>query len=307
MNSINPPSLVSLKAPVVWNEDVYALGRDHSGDGKLIKYSISDNVWSVFSVPTSIYESKSELTTYCSKLLLISGESMTVWEFSSNNFAFQESCIKPIPRKHIPGNFNLNFIATSKDEYLIIVWYIKIYSRPTSCLFYDGGDWNSGRYRYMLIEHSLHSGYGYEVAFDSHAMVVIAFDLVFGKEVRILRAPILGSGEDEGNNYSCKELEVISSAEFNTLIYGAKYSTVLHNQQLYFVDSQGRIFMSFFPPPILPLVWGNSGVHFQQAPHLVGLPNGTMLMIGMVEYQHGSRLDVIKISQKGNNYQCKAL
>ena len=139
------------------------------------------------------------------------------------------------------------------------------------------------------------------MALASHAMFVIAFDIVYGNRVRILRAPILGSGEDEGNNYSCTELEVInSSAEFDTLIYGRKFSTVLHNQQLYFVDSQGIIFMSFTQPPILPLIWGNSGVHFQQALYMVGLPNGTMLMVGMVEHQHGSQLDVVKVSQKGN-------
>ena len=41
INSPNAPSLRSLKAPVVWNEDVYALGRDHCSESKLFRYSLS--------------------------------------------------------------------------------------------------------------------------------------------------------------------------------------------------------------------------------------------------------------------------
>ena len=295
MSSINPPSFVSFKPPLVWKKDVYALGRNQGGDGKLFKYSVSSNMWSDFSVPSSIYTSNSVLLTYCSKLLLISGENMTLWEFSSNDFTFKQSCIKPIPPQH---NFN-DFIATSKGEYLIIMWYIK-HLRPISFLFYDGRDWN---YRQYELTGRFHSGYCCNVILDSHAIVVIAspqWDKV--NVVRVQKAPILRFSEDKDENCSCAytELEIISFAEFDRLICRRNYSAILHNQQIYFVDSQGIIFTSFIQSPILPLVWGNSGVHFQQALYMVGLPDGIMLMIGMVEHQDGSQLDIIKVSQKGN-------
>ena len=305
MNSINPPSFDSFKTPLVWNEDVYALGRDQGGDGKLFKYSISNNEWSVFSVPSSIYESNSVLLTYCSKLLLISGESMTVWEFSSNDFIFQRYCIKPVPP--LSQQHFYNFIATSKDEYLIVVWY-QTMNRPTPLLLiYNGRNWEFRQREPGIEMFRSASGYQCEMLVDSHAIVVI--ESSYSRNyVGVLKAPMPSFGEDEDKSVSLidwKEFQVISFAEFNTLVCRSNYSTILHNQQLYFADSQGIIFMSFIQPPMLPVVWGNSGVNFQRAPYMVGLPDGTVLMIGMVEHQHESQMDIIKVSQKGNKLESR--
>ena len=144
MNSPNPPSLHSLKAPVVWNEDVYALGRDSNGDGKLYQYSLSNNEWSDLSVPSSIYASHSVLTTYSSKLLLISGKNMSLWEFSNNNFAFKESSIKPIPSTHLSQRFG-DIIATSSDTEYLIITYGKTHEPSDRVIFvkliYNDRDW----------------------------------------------------------------------------------------------------------------------------------------------------------------------
>lgn len=47
------------------------------------------------------------------------------------------------------------------------------------------------------------------------------------------------------------------------------------------------------------MIWGYSGIKFQESPHFVGLPDGSMLMIGMVGGRHESRIDVVKVSHKG--------
>ena len=278
------------------------LGRDQGG-GKLFKYSVSNNVWSDFSVPSSIYETNSVLLTYCSKLLLISGKSMTVWEFSSNDFTFKQSYIQPVP---LQDNF-FTFIAVSKDEDITIVEERHLWRRtPTFILsIYDGRGWKVRPHEPNRPRLHL-SGYRWEMVVGSHAIVVIECS-TFGRNVIVRKAPIPSFGEDEDRfrDLDWENLEVISSIEFRTQICERNYSTILHDQQLYFVDPQGRIFMSFTRPPILPVLWGNSGVNFQRPPYMVGLPDGTMLMIGMVEHQDGSQLDIIKVSQKGNKLESR--
>ena len=295
MNSLNPPSLRYLKTPVVWNEDVYALGRDCEGEGKLYKYSPSNNAWSSFSVPSS-YASGSVLTTYSSELLLIiNGKILNLWEFNSNNFAFKESCIKPVPNN---CKMVSNIFATSSDEYLLIAM--------TSCTFdsilynllvYNGRDW---KFRQLKETESEISGrYSSMVAMDSHTVYEI---VDWYNEIGIERALIPNFDEikDEGMVHVLwKDLEMTSLEEFDELLRG-RYSIIIQDQQFYCVGSKGIIFTAFLQPPIVPIVWGNSGVTFDQAPRLVGLPDGALLMIGTIRHQdQGSQLDVIKVSQKG--------
>ena len=297
INSINPLSCVYLKDPVVWNADVYALGRDSSGDGKLFKYSLTSNEWSDFLAPSSIYSSGSVLTTYCSKLLLISGEDMTVWEFSINDMAFKLSSIKPIPSSQ-SLNFG-NIVASSKDEYLIVMnWYRASYRVYFRQFIYNGRDWNFSRpMNHICYVISSHPKYSYKVVIiDSHA--ILAIESTYGAIERILKAPILLN--ECIHFHSTMHWEVLEMIPLEKFDAGREcYSISLQNQQLYFVDLKGMVFTSFIQPPILPMVWGNSGVNFQDAPHLVGLPDGTMLMIGTTGHQRASQLDIIKISQKG--------
>ena len=269
----------------------------------------ANNDWSAFSIVSSIYASGSVLTTYRSKLLLISGKDMTVWEFSGNDFVFEPSYVEPIPSTYLPHYFtDLNVI--SKDEYLIV--FYNVGSRLRLSLFqliYDGRNWKLRKHEDIR----LCSNKTYLMTIDSHTIVIFELLNEFYRRryrsdydisdyydiVGRHKAPMLSFDDGEDTSINWEKLEVISCAEFSALLYRGKFSTILHNQQLYFVDSQGVIFISFIQPTIVPIVWGNSGVIFQQAPHLVGLSDGTLLMIGMVEHRHGSQLDVIKVTQKG--------
>lgn len=294
MNSLNPPSLRSLKQPVVWNEDVYTLGRDCGGYGKLYKYSLSNNEWSSFSVSHSIYASNSVLIVYNSKLLLISGMELTLWEFSNSDFSFKESCIKPIPRSGI-----YDILATSSDEYLIIA--MSRYRRPYNLLIYNGRDW---KFRRLNIKGRLLSGVVNDMAaIDSHAVYnIIHHD--WCNDISIQRALIPSFDEIKDEDMATilwEELEMMSLEEFDELLCGRKYSIIIQDQQFYCVGSKGIIFTAFVQPPIVPMVWGSSCINFHQAPHLVGLPNGALLMIGTIGNQDGeSQLDVIKVSHRGN-------
>ena len=298
MNSLNPPSLHYLKTPVVWNEDVYALGRDCEGDGKLFKYSLSSNEWSNFSIPSSIYASNSVLTTYNSKLLLISGNNMTLWEFSNNDFTFKESRIKPIPTKYCSDVVYDSILTTSSDEYLIITYEMLRISRPYNLLIYNGSDWKSRK-----LKTGSHSGMSTcMAAVDSHAVYGIVYEWKDDTiNIQRILIPRFDEIKDEDMTQVPKEeFGMISLEEFDELLNGKKSSIIVQNKQFYCVDSKGIIFMAFLQPPIIPVVWGNSGVKFDQAPHLVGLPDGALLMIGTISNQDGeSQLDIIKVSQKG--------
>ena len=147
---------------------------------------------------------------------------------------------------------------------------------------------------------------------DGHAIFAITTNN--GLVTRVQKAPIHSFCEDDkSNRINWEELDIISCPKFNELVrahvwHGRRYFIILHNQQLYFVHSQGEIFMSFIQPLIVPVIWGNSGVKFEHAPYFVGLPDGTMLMIGMIGKQESqlyeeldAELEVIKVSQRGNN------
>ena len=225
---------------------------------------------------------------------------MTIWEFaSSNHSAFKESSVKPIPSTLRQNDFNL-IIAISKDECLTVCM-----KRPTlypciSQLIYNGMNWKCIRSECDSIDKfGFHSAYHFEVLFDTCNMIVIAFS-AWGNVVRVFKAPMSWSKSSGMSPIEWQELAVASFAEFSAEVCKRQCSIILHSQQLYFADAQGTIFTSFIQPPILPVVWGKGGLSFQHLPHLmVGLPNGAMLMIGMIECQHGSQLDVIKVDQMG--------
>ena len=298
MNSVNVPSVKSLKDPVVLNDDVYTLGHDwHTGDGKLYKYSPSSNEWSEYAMSQSVYATHSILTTYRSKLLLISGKDMSIWEFSVTDLAFKKSCIGPLPQKlardevdRRPADY---LIATSRGDYLIIMDSYLTYE----LLVFDGKSWTSRWCHKTYYYDGFHSGYKFRVVISAHTAIVVAFS-DWGDVVRMLEAPLTLHLKDEDTSSNSHEVDVISSEEFNELVCTAR-STIINNENIYFVDSHGVVFTSFIQPPIIPLVWGRSGVNFQQAPCIAGLSDGTLLLIGTVKEKHGSTLDVIKVKQQG--------
>jgi hypothetical protein len=230
MNSLNPPSLRSLKQPVVWNEDVYALGRDSKGDGNLYKYSLSSNEWSNFSVPSSIYASNSVLTSYCSMLLLINGESMALWEFSNKDIAFKESCIKPIPSTYLSQcSDDHNILATSSDKYLIVACKTDRRDRRLFLqLIYNGRYWKFGQPE--AISKLLPSGeYIGLAAIDSRAIFATKFRR---NHFSILRAPIPsfdeGKDEEMAETY-WEKLEIMSIKEFDALLGIIRRSSIVRS------------------------------------------------------------------------------
>ena len=229
---------------------------------------------------------------------------MTLWEFTNGDFAFKESCIKPIPSTYssqCSGVYNI--LATSSDKYLTIIREDRL-QRIRNQLIYNGKDW---RLR-QLEQIRLMSGSSHNmVAIDRHAVFLIASN-EWRNDISILRAPLMmtsfeGSEDKAMAATSWEKLEMISLEEFDALLCGRKYSIIVQNQQFYCVDSKGIIFAAFLQAPLLPIVWGDSGIKFDQAPHLVGLPDRALLMIGTISNQDGSQLDVIKVSQKGNHYK----
>ena len=295
MNSTNAPSLHSLKRPVVLNDDVYALGRDLAGNGKLCKYSLTSNEWSVFSMSQSVYATHSVLTTYRSKLLLISGKDRTIFEFSIKDFVFNETSIQPFPRTKRAVH-TYDFMATSNNDYLIVMDCSYRVAPIRSLSVFDGNSWKS-----RLCEMNMGfppSAYRLDNMISEHVAVIVAHSN-WGNEVRFFKAPlILGEGDDS-SDIEFKEVDVISYEEFDKLVCRRGCATVLHNDNVYFADSHGVVFTAFIQPPIVPIVWGNSGNEFQQVPHVVGLSDGTLLLIGTTAEEKGSTLDVIKVKQQG--------
>ena len=310
INTLNPPSLCSLKAPVVWNGDIYALGRDScSNAGRLYKYSLSKNEWSDFSIDNSIYASASILTTYRSKLLLISGENMTVWEFNSDNFAFKPSNIKQVPSDFPRLNY-ADVLTTSEDEELIIVSWDSSPFLNFVQLLYDGGDWTFKRYETGRPP-SKRSGESIDYLTDGREIFRITTYYGSSMMIRVKKAPINSFDKDRGSR-DWEMFDIISCPEFKESIrvHGRMHRMILYNQQFYFTDVEGKIFTSFIQPLMVPVIWSKSGVKFQDAPYLVGLPNGTMLMMGtmqkhepqqMLYEEQNVKLDIIIASQKGND------
>ena len=225
---------------------------------------------------------------------------MTLWEFSNSDFTFKESCIKPIPSMMILyRHLESDVLATSSYKYLIIAY--KGHSNIINQLIYNGRDW-----KLRQLESKKRSGsYWDVVAVDSHAVFVVD-SYRWRSNISIWRALISSFDRSKDKDIDVdvdygywEMLEMISLEEFDAILHGRKYSSLVQNHQFYCIGSRGIIFTAFLQPPILPVVWGNSGVKFDQAPHLVGLPDEALLMIGTIRQQDGSRLDVIRVSQKG--------
>ena len=322
MNSLNPPSFDSLKAPVVWNGDVYALGRDRNDKGKLFKYSLSKNEWSQISIDHPIYVSGCVLTTYHSKLLLISGEdTMTIWEFINNEF--KPSCIEPVPST-FPKLKKANVFTISTDKDLIIVSWNRSWYLDFVQFIYDGREWRvrkccdwKTREHYENDSVGKHRGESTEFLTDGYEIFWIISK--YGRVTSIWKVSIRSS---HSFSLQWKRCDIISCQrsvhkwEHYSLghTHGRKdYFKILHNQQFYFIDRQGKIITAFIQSStIVSIIWGKSNVYFLDTPYLVGLPDGTMLMIGKHGPQTdpefeliipqggpGTELDVIKVSHKG--------
>ena len=223
--------------PVVLNDDVYTLGRDHTGDGKLYKYSPSSNEWSEYAMSQSVYATHSVLTTYRSKLLLISGKDLSIWEFNVTDLAFEESCIGPLPRKRAhderrPADY---LTATSRGDYLLIMDCSHYSSRIYDLLVFDGKSWTSRQCKRYCYS-SFHSAYNFRVVSTAHVAVIVAFSS-WGNVVRMLEAPLIPDN-NEHTSSDCvefKEVEVISSEECNALVCTRAHSIIIHYDKVYFV------------------------------------------------------------------------
>lgn len=304
-------------------------------------------MWRTISVASEIYASNSVLTTYCSKLLLISGYNMEFWEFCDVDFTFKKYTIKPSNFQKYGCSRSLTFQATSKNKYLIIakieshdlrsLWDI---GRTTSYYIdfeiYDGKSWKWKRSEdlwsitgFSGAEYTKHSSF--IVCCCSDTIVVVntflsksryADDVKQGSMIAYKFSLLLNEDDDteidadtyrtrhllEYSTYgSCKictsykSYEIYYNVEFHKLVYNNQCTTLLHYDQLYFVDLKGTIVAVFFQEKTVPIIWGNNSCHFEKPPHLVSLPDESMLMIGKVNGQQGAQIDVIKVSQKGNN------
>ena len=142
LNSNNPPSIKSLKAPVVWNGDIYSLGRDQLNRGSLLKYSIPHNKWSITLVPSEIYTPYSVLTVYLSKLILISGQNGTMWEFDCISNVFKESCIEPVPEPK-----SQRCVVAGVGKHLVVASEESHSHYSNDCVhIYDGSSWSARHY-----------------------------------------------------------------------------------------------------------------------------------------------------------------
>lgn len=305
LNSNNPPSVNSVKAPVVWNGDVYALGRDHLNRGSLLKYSITHNKWSITLVPSEIYTPYSVLTTYLSELILISAQNRTIWEFDCNNDVFKESCIDPVPG---PKD---SFVATSQDNYLIIapeMYGMFLFDddddHVVSVYIFDGTSWSAQQYD--LTSLSSGSNVKWTTIIGNRTIFVVESD-DDGRVTLLYKAPLLlGECKDSMKILMCNRMDEIDCL----WRYPGQRSLLLLNNQLFLADSQGVICTTYIQPPI-EVVWifVDSGISFRQAPHIVRLPNGEWLMVGIIIHcDHedlddqsviNSQLDVISVHHKG--------
>ena len=306
----NAPSINSLKAPVILNREIYALGRDHLNIGCLLKYSIIHNEWSKISVPTTIYTSYSVLTTYLSKLILISGQNGTVWEFDCNYSVFKESCIEPVPGWKV---CHWTFDVASQDKYLIVASDTlfrddsDIDDHAICVHIFDGTSWSVRQYdsTICLTLRSHESQKSITTIIDNHTIFEVELDAEKESYVTcIFKAPLLL--EESEDTLSVIEWERIYVNVCRSYGYPGQQSLLLlNNQQLLFLaDSQGKIFTIFIQPTtgaVEKFKIADGGYHFRQAPHLVGLPNGELLMVGRVILDDNckSQLDVIKVHHKG--------
>lgn len=331
MNSINPPTCLYLKSPVYWSGNIYALGRcppeydDHGHEkvppmGKLFRYSFSSNDWMTFSMTEELYATNSVLTTYCSKLLLISGESMKVWEFSPSYRTFGESKIGHVPSPH-KGCYS-SFHATSRDENLIITYipYSTKLSDISQAIF-DGKRWRDSivhvpeemlptagpraRIATSFISTTFIGHTEFVVSNNSIALIEMSGSYS-QPTMTVRKASLFNADHHIVWPSSWKEVTLTSNrlTELLVLLDTKAGSTLLHNNQLYVMNyTKGRIITSSIQPIMIPIHFGECNYRFNSPPLIMPL-NENLLIIGNVRKtgkQVGEQLDVIKVIQKGKS------
>ena len=172
-------SPLNVHVPVLWNGDVYMTDSATKEDEqcKLLKYSTSRDSWSNFVISCNIKERRTidkehshVLTTYDSKLLLVSGadsESLDptmspikVWEFDATKSTFKPSpdIILPLRRTTF---IQCHVAAASEGKYLIIGGKLH-HGDIMQCYLYNGTTWvvcdSPCLNRYSGIQLIIHNG-----------------------------------------------------------------------------------------------------------------------------------------------------
>lgn len=311
------------------DENVYALGRDLAGEGKLFQYSILNNEWKVIPVPSEVFATNSVLIAYCSKLLLISGETMKIWEFSHSQLDFKLSLIEPVPSGETCFQ---DFYVTSKEKCLIVTlipadWEVILSetkmarSKEIVHVIFDGRMWRLKSVRYNILcsgphMHRIRNKSGVteisniSVFSDSTMFLFVAgFDFIHNEpeSLRIYKTTLLldklTTNDALPAHCNWIECDVIYFPKFFSLLNTPKFLhfILFHNHQLYFTDLNGAIFTIFDQSLIIPMLLVDSGCHFKTCPHIIALSDETMLMIGVIEEEQGAQLDVIGITEKGES------
>ena len=139
---------ICMNIPVLCNGDVYMIhsanpfiptGKD--AHCKLLKYSLSSDSWSDYSIPCDKESHQSDkqlhaLTTCRSKLVLINGADGSVWEFDA-----KESTFKPSPDISLPWNGSTEHIAAASSGDYLIVATRKEDESGVSINIFDGNTW----------------------------------------------------------------------------------------------------------------------------------------------------------------------
>ena len=251
------------------------------------------------SVPSEIYASYSVLVTYLSKLILISGKNRTIWEFDYRCNIFKESCIEPVPG---PKD---SFVATSEGKYLIVVPEMGVHcwglhDHTVYVHIFDGTSWSAQQYEFI----SSGSNTKWATIVGNHTTIVVKFDDE-GNVISLYKAPLLlGECKDSVTIVKWERLSISVTEIEDYWRYPGQRSLLLFNNQLFLTDSRGMISTTFIEP-LIGVIWifVDSNVCFRQAPHIVRLPDGELLMMGIVirddHSESKSQLDVIKVHHKG--------
>ena len=226
-----------------------------------------------------------------------------MWEFDCNCNVFKESCIESIP------DYSMSFVATSQDNYLIVAPdTLHFYSYDHDCAIcvhiFDGTSWIILRYDPILLG----SNEKCISIIGNHIIYEVKFRQEFDDEETVTcihKAPLLlGECEDSLSSTILKweRMHVKEISDTYICGYRGQRSLLLVNNQLFLATSQGMILTTFIQPAI-GAIWKfvDSDISFRQAPHIVGLPNGELLMVGVVVQDDNckSQLDIIKIHCKG--------
>lgn len=309
--------------PVLWNGDIYKKGRNpyNQFENTLWKYSLSRNSWDEFPIPFSDSSEKYILATYHSKLLLIGGCGVqtsdkdwcgTVWEFSDTDITFKESLyIKPVPIPDDINKYGWSICADSEDDYLVVV----IAGRSRfSVMVFDGKSWT-------VRDGGLRSShYAIQVIVRNHTVFLCERGSAL-YIANVYKAP-LQSLLTEVSNSSSNELsmwQTLKSTHKSRKSIDGDSNVVILGNHLVMASSFQKdlhIYGYFIGDEASELEWcqwvdmGNSSERFDLPPRIVGLPDGTLLVVGkMVEppFESGqseqdkskSKFDILKVQPQG--------